>query len=362
MKFIDSKNLKGFILNSIDQIDILAYYLGINEMDIHQCIQDTSRKISNPLRIDKHPSVGFMTKSNTIRMKDFAREEYSGDCFHIAGLRLGLDSNEPKHFVTICKDIIDKLIVNGYQSKIWTPPTSGPNQLKIIRDPSHIDLLVRDWHSRDVKFWEQYHLSIADLNYHKVYPVFSMDIKNYHYTFRSTDPAYAYYLGMHKGERIFEIYFPNRRKSSTRFITNNKLPIKKYENLKGGDVVIVSKSVKDYMVISKIMQTVLQLPLLFLNGSPRIDNIIISSETAVLSNKLLSTIHNMYPIKIMMPDNDEVGFELGRRYKDNFDMYYTDDNEAKDVSDYVKIYGVNKTIIMLSELIHLIKNRLTTVV
>ena len=47
---------RDYIESQIDQIDIFAYYLGINSSEIHSCI-GTNYTICSPLREDKNPPI-----------------------------------------------------------------------------------------------------------------------------------------------------------------------------------------------------------------------------------------------------------------------------------------------------------------
>ena len=106
MIFKFDTSLLNFILNKYDQVDIFAHYLDIPTFDIEMCISNKNKKINNPLRPDLHPSVGFQYNNhNKLIMKDFANSFYTGDCFYIVGIALGLDYNIPKHFIDICQHI-----------------------------------------------------------------------------------------------------------------------------------------------------------------------------------------------------------------------------------------------------------------
>lgn len=112
MQLIDTSDLKKTILNDYDQITIFATYLEIPESDINYCLENKSNKISNPLRIDRDPSLGFMTtidkQTNIYKLKmyDFADPYYRGDCFDLVGIVRSLNSNKGAEFITICNDII----------------------------------------------------------------------------------------------------------------------------------------------------------------------------------------------------------------------------------------------------------------
>lgn len=355
MKFIDSKNLKGFILNNANQVDIMSYYLGISEMDIHYCLQDSSRKVKNTLRIDNNPSIGFMERAGIVRMKDFARDEYSGDCFHVAGIRLGLDSNEPKEFIAICKDIINKIILDGYQKEIWNKPATKEH--KFLTEPRRIEIEVRDWTPLDEKVWSPYGLTLKDLNYYKVYPVYKANIKNYKYYYQSHNKCYAYDLGVDRGVDIYELYMIDRKRPY-RFITNNKLPIKKGENISSGDALILSKSVKDYMVLDKILQSAKFASPLFLNGELTIHHSIISTESIRLNRDLINEILSRYKTIVIFHDYDDAGMDLGQRYSEVFESFHTNDLSNKDIADYRKNKGLVETVKLFNKLMNKITTKL----
>jgi len=97
---IDTSKIKEHILATYDQISIFATYLNIPESEINFCLENKSNKISNPLRIDLNPSLGFIitmdkqTNMFKLKMYDFADPYYRGDCFDLVGMIRSLHSNK----------------------------------------------------------------------------------------------------------------------------------------------------------------------------------------------------------------------------------------------------------------------------
>ena len=76
---IVKSNIRDTIIANYDQVELFAKYLKIDRSNIDYCLKDKSYKISNPLRNDENPSMGFMYVGNKLYYKDWAIDEYSGD-------------------------------------------------------------------------------------------------------------------------------------------------------------------------------------------------------------------------------------------------------------------------------------------
>ena len=65
------------------------------------------RNFLNPLYDDRRAScnIYFDRRTGSYRMKDFGNDDYSGDCFDIAGKLKGLDCGNPKDFIEILQTI-----------------------------------------------------------------------------------------------------------------------------------------------------------------------------------------------------------------------------------------------------------------
>lgn len=324
MRNINSSKLtKQTILEKVSQVNIFATYLGISVETIYNCINN-GELICNPLRIDNHPTAGFRYNNRgKLKFKDFANDEFWGDCFDIVALVMSNIYNKPynisnkedfikvlRHITFTFKDIFygkekDINIINDINTAINVIKHKKPI----------IELVVREWNYNDEKYWNTFGVSIKFLNLNFIYPVEQYYInRNINpepkYFYSANDPCYGYFLGKDSnGVNNIKLYFPKRNKDITRFITNCN-HLEGIYNLDRNDynIIVITKSTKDRVSIgSAIIKN------LFLYGGlikDRIGIINIPHETYKLRNNeydwLQSKLTENGKIVSLM-DNDRTG-------------------------------------------------------
>ena len=324
MRNINSSKLtKQTILEKVSQVNIFATYLGISVETIYNCINN-GELICNPLRIDNHPTAGFRYNNRgKLKFKDFANDEFWGDCFDIVALVMSNIYNKPynisnkedfikvlRHITFTFKDIFygkekDINVINDINTAINVIKHKKPI----------IELVVREWNYNDEKYWNTFGVSIKFLNLNFIYPVEQYYInRNINpepkYFYSANDPCYGYFLGKDSnGVNNIKLYFPKRNKDITRFITNCN-HLEGIYNLDRNDynIIVITKSTKDRVSIgSAIIKN------LFLYGElikDRIGIINIPHETYKLRNNeydwLQSKLTENGKIVSLM-DNDRTG-------------------------------------------------------
>lgn len=324
MRNINSSKLtKQAILEKVSQVNIFATYLGISVETIYNCINN-GKLICNPLRIDNHPTAGFRyNNKGKLKFKDFANDEFWGDCFDIVALVMSNIYNKSynisnkedfikvlRHITFTFKDIFygkekDINVINDINTAINVIKHKKPI----------IELVVREWNYNDEKYWNTFGVSIKFLNLNFIYPVEQYYInRNINpepkYFYSANDPCYGYFLGKDSnGVNNIKLYFPKRNKDITRFITNCN-HLEGIYNLDRNDynIIVITKSTKDRVSIgSAIIKN------LFLYGgliNDRIGIINIPHETYKLRNNeydwLQSKLTENGKIVSLM-DNDRTG-------------------------------------------------------
>lgn len=328
------------ILASIDQKYIYHVYLGIDIEDINACITQSNYRISNPLRIDRNPSLSFKYYGNKLILRDFADIRFRGDIFEIVGYVLNLNCRNPAHFQSICDDIILKC-------------SSYSNTKLIISEDEHsiinskhftIDIESRPLNMSDIKYWNTQGL-LKDTVDEFIIPVGSyyLNGRYINYKYRSNDPCYAYYLGNHK----FKLYFPYRDKKDIKFITNNRFPIECFTKIGYRDYLILTKAYKDNCLIIQFLRQ------LNINN---IQALSISGETAKLNDNILKAIRLRNPKGIItLFDNDSVGINSTKYYEETYGTipwYFALGYTGKDPTGMVGKVGYNTTLNRFKELIN----------
>lgn len=261
---INTKLTKDFILSKVDQITIFSVYFNIPISTIQYCI-DTGEFITSPIRTDMHPTCGFRYNNRgKLKFKDFAGY-FWGDCFDAAAYIISnMKGNENfdvtnkddfikvlRHITFTFKDIFyggekDPLIVNNISETIS----------KIKKEKQVIELVIRNWTKDDENYWNQFNVNLQTLNVNFIYPIEQFYINRKtnpepKYFYSDKDPCYGYVLGRDKnGIYSIKLYFPNRNKSTTRFITNCNHLEGIYQLEKNDyDIIILTKSTKDRVSI-----------------------------------------------------------------------------------------------------------------
>lgn len=264
MRNINSSKLtKQNILDKISQVNIFATYLGLPAEVIQNCI-DTGELICNPLRIDEHPTAGFKYDNRgKLKFRDFSGY-FWGDCFDVVAYVMSViyhksyNINDKADFIKILRHITFtfKDIFYGQEKDITLVNEINTAITTIRHSKPIIELVVREWNKDDEHYWKQFGISLQYLNLNFVYPIDQYYINRKinpepKYYYKPSDPCYGYLLGQDRsGIYNIKLYFPNRKKDITRFITNcNHLEGIYNLDRNDYDYIVITKSTKDRLSI-----------------------------------------------------------------------------------------------------------------
>ena len=326
-----TKNVKQLtiqeILKRVTEYDIFKYYIGKGFK---------LGTIRSPLRKDSQPSFDIYKSPNTIRkilFKDHGTGE-SGSCFDLVmqmyhlsfigalkyidyDFNLGLNEGPlPKRSLT-----------KGYVGK-----ASGVDVDK-LQVTCSIRVCRRNWNKTiDKAFWSKYNITVSILRKFKVNPIEALKINNKWFRFGKTDCVYCYHFEDYR----YKIYQPYSK--DFKWLSNadigiiqgwNQLPEK-------GKFLVITKSLKDVMVLYSI-------------GVPAIAP---QSEGTIPSAKIISELKERFEIIISNYDYDYRGIVSANRMKKLYDItpfMFIPEFGVKDVSDYIKKYGINSLKIVKNE-------------
>ena len=267
---ITNKLTKNYILSKVDQITIFSVYFNLPIETIQYCI-DTGEFIISPLRTDLHPTCGFRYDNRgKLKFKDFAGY-FWGDCFDAAAYILSnidkyknLDVNSKEGFITVLRHITFtfKDIFYGTEKDPLISDNIKEALTKIKKEKQIIELVIRKWNLSDENYWKQFNVDLQTLNINFIYPIEQFYINRKinpepKYYYSEKDPCYGYILGKDRqGIYNIKLYFPNRNKSTTRFITNCNHLEGIYQLEKDDyDIIILTKSTKDRVSISASLKS-----------------------------------------------------------------------------------------------------------
>jgi hypothetical protein len=313
-----------------------------------------------------------------LNMKDFANSYFNGDCFYIAGVSLGLNSNNSKDFVKICNHIIthvDNTSIIVYKQKSI--------ESKPIVPIKNLDVLYRDWRDDDIKYWSKYTLPIWFLEQQNVLPIYKAWFNEILiYIDNKNEPCYMYNLTPivleekssyfpPLGESIIsKLYLPN---SKPKFKTNNVLKLEDNLQLIPNDILIIVKSTKDKIVL-RWLKYLISISNIY--KDIRVNNIeitAISSESVVLSKDEVNILFKLYKHIFIFTDFDIAGiscayehFKLGlipiflkktnvklKMFEVFVKQYNNCNYKSKDISDYLATNGIKNTLRLVVNFIKL---------
>ena len=312
------------LLKKITEYDVYHHYLG-SKFKVGQIM-------SSPFREDKHPSFGVFKSSNgALLWKDQA-------------------TGKTGNIVTFVKEIENlyhnkqalKLIYDKFVKGIIQPTIEG------IRVREHYDRLRKsisikrqNFTRSDDEYWLQYGISRETLKKYNVYPITFFWIDDVLQPFRYTkdSPMYAY-----KIFDKFKIYRPYSQYKKDKWRTNcSTIDIQGFEQLpEEGDLLILTKSLKDIMVLDELGYTAVAL----------------QSENDKLNYKIFNNLSERFKKIVILFDNDEPGKESAAKLANEYNIEYCFIDSSiyelynvKDISDYIHIFGKEQTIKLLKSLI-----------
>lgn len=306
---------KDFILSKINQESIMQYYTGVDV--------NSKKLFLSPFRNDNHITCSiYKSKSGVLYVHDFATNEHI-NCFEVV-MRL-YNCNYYDALKIIAKDF--NLIETSINFK------RTPQLIEEI-NPAHsakIEVQIKKFTEKELEWWKSFGISKKTLKKYHVYSILHVFL-NGELKFTSSEkcPIYGYYFGKDKnGEEKWKIYFPAR--TEFRFLNNtNKKLLQGYKQLpKEGELLVISKSMKDIMAMYEF----------------NIPAVAPNSETLFINDKQLEEFKSRFKHILIFYDNDRPGrYNMSkiRKLHPELNYYFLPRFLSKDFTDTIKQVGVDK--------------------
>lgn len=316
------------ILSRVNEIDILSFYLGVNEIP---CI------INSPLREDKRPSFGlYSLDGSKIYYIDFATKE-KGGTFDLLSKMWNISYSEVLERVN---DDLPKF-TNNFIVNSLSHNSKSVKTIKEDKINSELQCKVRDWRDYDIKYWESYGINLEWLKYAEVYPIsHKIIIKNGHrYVFKADKYAYAY-VEHKEGKVTLKIYQPFNKNGYKWSNKHDSSVISLWTKVpEFGDKICICSSLKDALC-------------LWANtGIPCINP---QGEGYEMSNTAISELKRRYKEVFILFDNDEAGLMDGEKLSASTgftNVVLPKFEGGKDISDlYKELNNKEKFIEIISKL------------
>jgi hypothetical protein len=312
---ISTKNLITD-LNQIPREWVFEYYLNLKEKLSGQDVKILS--IFNAR--DKVPSmfIYYDTISKSYKYKDFSSGN-QGDSIELVKALFNMPTRGHATYK----------ILNDYQIYIKN------NTVAVVDIFYHdkykvVDYEMRHWTNFDQTYWMAYKIGSKMLDRYNVIPLsfftmskLGLDGVEISYTFKK---SYVYGYFRNDGS-LYKIYMP--KNTDKKFI--------KVENyIQGIDqlrydckYLLITSSLKDLMAFNKL-------------GISNIEAIAPDSENTMIGEKAIGELKPHYEKIVVLFDNDDPGIKAAKRYKDKYGFNTILLPMEKDLSDSVKVHGIDK--------------------
>lgn len=345
-----------YILERITQEEIMEYYLNIpvNSSTLQ------SNSFLSPFRIDNEPTCNYYYIIDRFRNKKLKINDwngtFNGDVFDVASWATKIKTNTSQGFILLLHKICYDFNIYIYNNN------EERDKLNYTLQEYHTNISIktftiipRKWNEYDKRYWyDKYRIGKDLLKIGKVLPVQEIyiegEINKKVYKYFSKDPAYAYYGGIKNGIKIWNIYFPFRKKGERRFMTNYRF-IQGLDSFQPARIGIITKSLKDVLCYKRF----------------GIQAIAVASETHLLTPDEIFDIKNRCDIIITNFDYDKTGIRLANKYKKKYGIlplmftrgkHNQIDFGVKDFSEFIENFGDEATKKLINNILNIHKEDL----
>jgi hypothetical protein len=310
---ISTKNIYDE-LEDIPDAWIFEYYLNLTE-----CLSGQDVKIFSVFRQEKTPSmfIYFSTSINDYRFKDFSTG-YQGNGKNLVMLLYNISYKEAKYKIR-----------TDYTNYLKNGSTNTKREFKVHDKYKVVDFEIRHWNNLDQSYWLGFKIGSRMLNRYNVSPLkfFTMEKIEDDGHSRSFlfDNNFTY--GYFKDDgTLYKIYCP--KNTDKKFIKVNNY-IQGLDQLKSDcEYLIITSSLKDLMCFHTL-------------GIGNIEVIAPDSENSMIKESDIEMLKSCYKKIITLFDNDEAGIASMKKYKKMYDLDYIILDMEKDLSDSVKVHGID---------------------
>ena len=315
----EPKITKSYLLSQYSEETYMEYYLGIKVAKGLFC---------SPLRRDNTPTCSFYkNKSGELIFKDFNGSFY-GNFISVVMEKYHVSYYKALQIIaedfSLSKRHTDKVAVNPIKPSTTVFKDTGPADVRVE---------IKDFTQEELNWWNSYGITLDILKKFNVYSCKNIFLNGELFkTIYKDNFMFGYYGGKKDNLELWRIYFP--KQSNYRFLTN--WPAKKIQGLKqlkkDGDICIITKSMKDTMCLYSL----------------GISAIAPNSENLFIADTILERLKSKFKYIIVLYDNDLPGIQNMRKIKKKHPeliyFYIPRHYNAKDISDFYKKYGKDKTL------------------
>lgn len=313
---------KHYVLTRVTQEEIFSFYM--------RRPLNFRGKFRSPLRKDKEPTCTISYHGDKLYFRDWA-ENKSLDCFDFVG-RLHKCS-----YGATLDHIVTDMGLAGREPNKELPGVfvNGGNEVKSSK--KRIRVSIQGFTRTDADYLKQFYITRRVAEYYRCFSIERVWLERRpHYRYRAEDPAIGYFLGTDgSGDQRWKVYF-YKRTSSSRFIGNTNRINGWIQLPERGEVLIITKSMKDVMVLSHF-------------GIPAIA---MQSEMTMPYREIIDELRRRFTRIYTLYDFDRAGVQGAQRIRNRYEIpalfltngrFGTRDFGAKDISDFIRDRGIDTT-------------------
>lgn len=315
----EPKITKSYLLSQYSEETYMEYYLGIKVAKGLFC---------SPLRRDNTPTCSFYkNKSGELIFKDFNGSFY-GNFISVV-----MEKYHVSYYKALQIIAEDFNLSKRHTDKVAVSPIKPSTTVFKDTGPADVRVEIKDFTQEELNWWNSYGITLDILKKFNVYSCKNIFLNGELFkTIYKDNFMFGYYGGKKDNLELWRIYFP--KQSNYRFLTN--WPAKKIQGLKqlkkDGDICVITKSMKDTMCLYSL----------------GISAIAPNSENLFIADTILERLKSKFKYIIVLYDNDLPGIQNMRKIKKKHPeliyFYIPRHYNAKDISDFYKKYGKDKTL------------------
>jgi len=324
IKSIDlAKISKESVLARIRQEEIFQHYLEV-PIDLHF-------SFCSPLRQDNEPTCSMGYFGGKLLFRDWS-EAKALDCFDYVMRKYHESYGQALDRIVLDFDLLN-VEPNNNIPEIFTS-TEYLNRGKSVK--KKVTVRVQAFTKTDILYLKSFHITRRATDKFKCFSIQHIWLQGHpHYDYRDEDPALGYYLGeAGSNAQRWKVYFYMR--SRGRFLSNTNRINGWVQLPDNGEVVILTKSMKDVMVLDMF-------------GIPAVA---MQSETMMPYDRIIEELRRRFRRLYTLYDFDYAGIKGAMKIRRAYDiepLFLTNgkfgsiDFKTKDISDFVKRFGVHNT-------------------
>lgn len=343
--FLLIKNLKMLNLNKklVTKEDLLKHVSPLNIFNFYSNKQLQIRNLTlSPLRKEKNPSFSLFVKNGEILFKDFVLG--GGDCIKFVQMMFSLNYMDALSKIVIDFNLKSHFLYKEINNVTKNKNFKEVNEEKIIEefDETYLNIRRRKWQKHDLEFWSNFGITYKTLKHYKVVPISYIFLND---TITKAD-KFAYAFIEKKDDKLtFKIYQPFNKK--IKWLTNHDESIWQGWNQldKTGYNLIITKSLKDIMTISSVTG---------------INSTALQNENIIPKQHIIDDLKSRFGNIYIFYDNDfnsstNWGRKFGKKLSKLIEIQQIEipsKYKSKDISDFVKKYGLDKARTLINNLIN----------